>query len=101
VTPVDRAILRCPVCHSPVRGGDDIHCTRRECRYSRGFLNSFGQPVLIDFDNSIFMQQRYEAGAGRVFDRSAPESALGDALGRSWPPRRCDRYSAFLLDSYF
>jgi SAM-dependent methyltransferase len=55
---VDIAI--CPRCGSNI-DQSSLACTSRSCRYSsRGFPSVSGQPVLIDFESSIFGRENFE-----------------------------------------
>jgi SAM-dependent methyltransferase len=49
-------MIRCPRCHSSLDSRDSkIVCTDTGCRYAtEGFVSAGDQPVLIDFDRSIF-----------------------------------------------
>ena len=53
--------LRCPRCRSPLSG---LQCTNADCTYASGFPAVRGQPVLIDFEDSIFDRADYEGGKG-------------------------------------
>jgi SAM-dependent methyltransferase len=61
-------LLQCPKCRQPLHGAA---CWNTACPYSSGFLTVRGQPVLIDFDNSIFDRSEYEHGKG--FSEPAPQ----------------------------
>jgi SAM-dependent methyltransferase len=66
-------ILRCPKCHSSIQ--QNVHqthfCTNLNCTYHQeGFLNLGGQPVLVDFDRSVFSLESYQqTDDGSVLDR--------------------------------
>ncbi|MGO9400513.1 MAG: methyltransferase domain-containing protein [Xanthobacteraceae bacterium] len=61
------AILRCPRCRGPLvaaqppaDGDRPIHCSNRDCKYAdHGFPVISRQPVLIDFDDSIFEEKEF------------------------------------------
>ena len=68
-------ILCCPRCRSPLLNADkfslseerrQIHCSDPECRYSKiGFPTAGNQPVLIDFEASIFDEEKLLASNAR------------------------------------
>ena len=68
----------CPRCHSRVERRDGgIFCTDAGCALSReGFPETGGQPVLVDFENSIFSREDVSSTAGGLDDRrvSSPRS---------------------------
>ncbi|CAN5277411.1 hypothetical protein BH09PSE2_BH09PSE2_00340 [soil metagenome] len=68
-----QAILRCPACHGDVA---DAHCTRPTCTYAAGFPIAAGQPVLVDFDNSIFDRAAYQRDTGSVLKRDDSRRGL-------------------------
>lgn len=77
-----QALLCCPRCRSALDLSDSMRpvCTNRACVYSeRGFPVAAGQPVLVDFERSIFQQAAYEDGRGSVVPR--------DDSGRGWRVR--------------
>lgn len=76
-----REITCCPRCVSDLSfDGDSVRCRNGACPYSvDGFPQSFGQPVLIDFENSVFARSAYVSGSGRVQTR--------DDTGRGWRVR--------------
>ena len=59
-------LLRCPRCHADVA---DNRCSNPECRYAAGFILASGQPVLIDFEHSLFEASAYADGRGSVMKR--------------------------------
>ena len=65
-------ILRCPRCHGRLDLRDARpRCTSLDCDYARdGFPLAAGQPVLVDFENSVFDPAAYTAAsAGSVLTR--------------------------------
>lgn len=65
-------IVRCPRCLSPLRSltGQNILCSNAQCIYAtQSFPTAAGQPVLIDFEQSIFERNAYEGGRGSVLPR--------------------------------
>ena len=54
-------IIVCPSCRSDLRAGaSEFFCTSDACRYSsKPFPIVAGQPVLIDFERSIFDRASY------------------------------------------
>ena len=64
-------ITCCPRCRAAVQPGADLwHCTAPDCDYAQvGFPVVLGQPVLVDFDRSIFLRTNYERGSGSVLPR--------------------------------
>jgi SAM-dependent methyltransferase len=73
-------IICCPRCRSQLGRKKSqerkLFCCNSECKYSReGFLEAFGQPVLVDFDNSIlsldaFLRRRGQSYLSRGENRS-------------------------------
>jgi SAM-dependent methyltransferase len=68
------AILRCPRCHSSLAAVElesgeacrSINCSNEVCEYAgTGFPVIDGQPVLIDFEASIFDKENFLANYGR------------------------------------
>lgn len=61
-----KSILRCPRCQSALSWADDApRCENDDCRYAdKGFPCTQGQPVLIDFAQSIFDRDAYAQGPG-------------------------------------
>ena len=79
--PMDlNALLCCPRCRSPLNlDRDPIVCTSAKCRYSRdGFPHAAGQPVLVDFERSIFDRKTYADDCGAVTRRD--DTGKGTAL---------------------
>jgi hypothetical protein len=74
-------VVCCPRCRSPILGWDrKPHCSNRNCRYAdEGFPIVSHQPVLIDFENSIFPREGFEGADGSVLPR--------DDTGRNWRTR--------------
>jgi SAM-dependent methyltransferase len=72
--------LCCPRCRSSLDvDRDPIVCTRPDCAYSRdGFPRAAGQPVLIDFERSIFDRHLFRDDRGSVMRRD--DSGKGVAL---------------------
>ncbi len=66
-----QALACCPRCRSElVSKSDSVTCSNRRCLYSDvGFPTANGQPVLIDFDESIFDRAAYTDGRGSVMRR--------------------------------
>lgn len=62
------ALLRCPRCSSKVvaeEGAARVRCSSADCALSTGdFPMVDGQPVLIDFAQSIFEERHFREGAG-------------------------------------
>lgn len=63
-------IICCPRCRSRLYRRDtgntgQVFCTNSECKYAQdGFLEISGQPVLIDFDNSILSKEDFRRRGG-------------------------------------
>jgi SAM-dependent methyltransferase len=65
-------VLSCPRCRAPIQGVSEQapRCSNLECTYaSEGFLSVAGQPVLIDFEESIFGPEAFADGRGSVLPR--------------------------------
>jgi SAM-dependent methyltransferase len=76
-------ILRCPRCGGAVVLTPSPRCGSGTCRYSEeGFPSSAGQPVLIDFDNSIFTPDVFVTETGTVIPRGEEGSRVGRFLDR-------------------
>jgi SAM-dependent methyltransferase len=75
-----KAMLCCPRCQSPLEfDRDPIVCRNARCLYAReGFPRAAGQPVLIDFERSIFDRGNYSDGRGSVMRRD--DSGKGAAV---------------------
>jgi SAM-dependent methyltransferase len=70
-------ILRCPRCRCPLALADPQRpaCSNTSCRYqAAGFPVVDGQPVLIDFDDSIFTRAGFAEGRGSVIPRFGARS---------------------------
>lgn len=64
--------IRCPRCRGQICDLTTVlpRCSNAACMYSEvGFVRAGGQPVLIDFDRSIFERDAYRDGRGSVFPR--------------------------------
>lgn len=75
-------LVCCPRCRAPLLGLDAAapRCSDPACRYGgQGFPVVAGQPVLVDFENSIFEPEAYRDGRGSVLPR--------DDTGRGWRSR--------------
>ena len=74
------ALLCCPRCRSRLDlDRDPIVCVNGRCAYARdGFPRAAGQPVLVDFERSIFDRSNYNDGRGSVMRRD--DSGKGIAL---------------------
>jgi SAM-dependent methyltransferase len=66
-----RGLLQCPRCATSL---ESLHCSNPRCVYAGGFLSVRGQPVLIDFDDSIFDRSDYEDGRGYAEGRRISDS---------------------------
>lgn len=76
--------MRCPRCGSPI---SDIlakpSCVNYRCDYStEGFPVVDGQPVLIDFEESVFDRAMYQRDNGSVLTRDTTGRSLGSRLHR-------------------
>ena len=73
-------LLCCPRCHSELHLNETpIRCSGTDCVFSKtGFPRASGQPVLIDFERSIFERSAYDDDRGSVFERD--DSGRGYAL---------------------
>ena len=61
-----RERLRCPCPHyAALEWNDGLRCTEPDCPGAAGFPIVGGQPVLIDFTNSIVGRDRFEEAAGQ------------------------------------
>jgi SAM-dependent methyltransferase len=75
-------ILRCPRCRGPIEP-EPLRCAEPSCAYHQtGFPRAGGQPVLIDFDDSVIARETFEAGPGVVYERGHKQSRIGWALDR-------------------
>ncbi|MBY0380748.1 MAG: methyltransferase domain-containing protein [Xanthobacteraceae bacterium] len=77
-------LLCCPRCHSDVDLGETLlRCTSPDCSFFwTGFPRASGQPVLIDFERSIFERAAYDDDSGSVFDRDDTGRGLRVRLRR-------------------
>ena len=93
-------IICCPRCHSRLARRESLQppivCRNAECEYSRqGFLEVFGQPVLVDFDSSIlsrdeFLRRKGESYLSRDENRSKAMTRAFDFLfGTNYVARAC------------
>jgi SAM-dependent methyltransferase len=84
LAPEIEAILRCPRCFQPVlRQAQTYYCANPSCAYaSESFLTILGQPVLIDFEQSIFSRDSYATAQGLVMPREF--KATGRSRVRHW-----------------
>jgi Methylase involved in ubiquinone/menaquinone biosynthesis len=80
-----RTILCCPRCHGAVeQAGARWICREVTCLYATvGFPVTQGQPVLVDFETSIFDRASYEAGLGSVLPRDDSGRGLRTMLRRA------------------
>jgi SAM-dependent methyltransferase len=79
MTPELEKLLRCPRCEAPLQAlaTPKPLCTNSECAFSTaGFPTVGGQPVLVDFDNSVFERASYETGRGSVLPRDDHGTSL-------------------------
>jgi SAM-dependent methyltransferase len=67
------SLLRCPRCHADVA---DNRCVNAACSYSAGFPLASGQPVMIDFDRSVFEPSAFSDGRGSVLKRDDERRGL-------------------------
>jgi SAM-dependent methyltransferase len=81
------AILCCPRCHGPVAPMPTLArwvCCDQRCHYAEvGFPVTHGQPVLVDFETSIFARTSYEGGSGSVLPRDDSGRGLRTVLRRA------------------
>jgi hypothetical protein len=77
-----RHIACCPRCRSPLDfDARPVRCANPACEFARsGFPSDCDQPVLIDFQESVFTRAAFE-------DRSGSVIADRDDSGRSWRTR--------------
>jgi hypothetical protein len=96
--------LQCPCCGAGVTLYADLAVCRNEtCIYSdRGFPLVHGQPVLIDFADSVFPRANYENGNGSAFPRAISRQGLRYWLhllvdgGNPVAAKNCERFLAIL-----
>jgi SAM-dependent methyltransferase len=76
--------IRCPRCGAPLNMTCKAAlCVNNNCYYSTaGFPICHGQPVIIDFDDSIFDRAAYRDTNGTVLPRDTSGRALGSRLHR-------------------
>ncbi|MBU6462982.1 MAG: methyltransferase domain-containing protein [Bradyrhizobium sp.] len=74
--------LRCPSCGAGLNFlPDRVSCLNETCIYSAdAFPLVEGQPVLIDFADTIFPRSNYEQGNGAVFRRDLSRAGLRSRL---------------------
>jgi len=73
-------LLACPRCRSGIALAE-LRCENESCRYAREpFPASRGQPVLIDFENSIFSRSDYEGDKWSVIERDDTGQGLKTRL---------------------
>lgn len=86
-------ILRCPRCRAPLApSGLSYRCTNSDCVYGQDdtpFPLAAGQPVLIDFDSSLFARDE--------FSRAAVEQPPGGVAAGSGASRCLRRWRKRLL----
>lgn len=74
-------LVCCPRCHSAIHGLSSAHptCANPACTYSRdGFPVVVGQPVLIDFENSLFGRELFvDRGDSIVARRNLKNRVVG------------------------
>lgn len=77
-------LLCCPRCRAALDlERHSAKCTNQDCLYSReGFPRSSGQPVLIDFERSIFDRSAYADGCGSVMKRDDTGRGIAVRLRR-------------------
>ena len=84
-------MLRCPRCHGSLvaaprldfaNSNRPIYCSNSDCIYARhGFSVVGGQPVLIDFDDSIFQETQFSCANGNsVISRDDAGARWGTRL---------------------
>lgn len=76
------SILRCPRCRSRLAlGPDQVSCLNEKCIYSdQRFPLLNGQPVLIDFADSLFERSNYQRGNGSALPRDFTRNKLRSRL---------------------
>jgi SAM-dependent methyltransferase len=79
-----RAMLCCPRCRSALAfDGPRPRCSAPACPYGQaGFPVAAGQPVLVDFETSIFDRSDYERYSGSVIARDETGDSLKTRLRR-------------------
>jgi SAM-dependent methyltransferase len=75
-----KSMLCCPRCRSALElDHDPVVCRNARCLYARdGFPHTAGQPVLVDFERSIFDRGSYDSSRGSVMRRD--DTGKGMAL---------------------
>jgi SAM-dependent methyltransferase len=99
--------MRCPRCGSSISDIDSKPvCVSPNCDYSRaGFPVVDGQPVLIDFDASVFERKMYRRDNGSVMPRDVAGKSIGSRLhrftfgGNPVAATNCERFIALLKKS--
>jgi len=82
-------ILRCPRCKSGLDrigdGGNNLVCSNAVCGLSKeSFLVVDGQPVLLDFDNSVIDKNRFRTSSGlSVVKRDPMQKSLKARIQRA------------------
>jgi SAM-dependent methyltransferase len=73
---------RCPRCLGAIAPrGERFACQNPACQLSeRGFMSVSGQPVLVDFEASIFTERAFQDGRGSVRPRDDTGKALKTRL---------------------
>lgn len=106
--PCDLKTLCCPRCRSRLikkeAAADRLFCDNWECKYSeQGFGSVGGQPVLIDFDDSILSQDAFEFREGasyvaRDVHRNTVKTRVMEMLlgTNRVAPRCCSKFLAHL-----
>ncbi|MET0906043.1 MAG: methyltransferase domain-containing protein [Tardiphaga sp.] len=76
--------MRCPRCSSPISDIDaKPSCVNYHCDFStEGFPMVDGQPVLIDFEESVFDRAMYRRDHGSVLSRDTTGRSIGSRLHR-------------------
>ncbi len=74
----------CPACRGELQqAGGRFHCANPECNCSADFPQVGSQPVLIDFENSIFERSPFENRRGEsVIARDVTRNKLRSRFGR-------------------
>lgn len=76
-------LLCCPRCRAGLTLRPQPRCLNESCEYARApFPVSAGQPVLIDFDESIFSRSLYQEQAQTVVPRDRTSTSIGRILRR-------------------
>lgn len=68
LSPAHRALLRCPVCRSPMTKADahSVYCKRRHCFdvAKNGYINLLPHPVHTPYDRALFAARHAVLGSG-------------------------------------